>query len=147
MFHLSSVFLVVEPSRIIFLIQKTIPQKEDIILVYMGYSFGCLTQEKRFGTHEVWGQACFPASTKRASDGPRIPKTKYLGFRVWGYALPGRPNHPGQNFNFSGLTALGYCRLRAQGGSDRSSWGQTPNTKPVSTMQAIETLPVLSGAF
>ena len=27
----------VEPSKIIFLIQNTIPQKEDIILLYIGY--------------------------------------------------------------------------------------------------------------
>ena len=36
--HVSSVFLVVEPSKIVFLIiLKTIPQKEDRILVYIGY--------------------------------------------------------------------------------------------------------------
>ena len=35
---MSSVFfLVVEPSKIIFLIKNTIPQKEDIILLYIGY--------------------------------------------------------------------------------------------------------------
>ena len=34
---LSSVFLVVEPSKIIFLISNTIPQKEDRILLYIGY--------------------------------------------------------------------------------------------------------------
>ena len=34
---MSSVFLVVEPSKIIFLIQNSIPQKEDIILLYNGY--------------------------------------------------------------------------------------------------------------
>ena len=34
---MSSVFLVVEPSKIMFLIQDTIPQKEDIILLYIGY--------------------------------------------------------------------------------------------------------------
>ena len=34
--HLSSVFLVVEPSKIIFLIWNTIPQKEDTILLYSG---------------------------------------------------------------------------------------------------------------
>ena len=27
----------VEPSRIIFLIEKTIPPKEDVILLYIGY--------------------------------------------------------------------------------------------------------------
>ena len=30
-------FLVVEPSKIIFLIENTIPQKEYIILLYIGY--------------------------------------------------------------------------------------------------------------
>ena len=35
--HLSSVFLVVKPSKTIFLIENTIPQKEDIILLYIGY--------------------------------------------------------------------------------------------------------------
>ena len=30
-------FLVVEPSKIIFLIQSTIPQKKDIILLYIGH--------------------------------------------------------------------------------------------------------------
>ena len=34
---MSSVFLVVEPSKIIFLIEITIPQKEAIILLYIGY--------------------------------------------------------------------------------------------------------------
>ena len=34
---MSSVFLVVEPSKIIFLIENTIPQKEDRILLYIGY--------------------------------------------------------------------------------------------------------------
>ena len=33
----SSVFLVVEPSKITFLIQNTIPQREDRILLYIGY--------------------------------------------------------------------------------------------------------------
>ena len=33
---MSSVILVVEPSKIIFLIQNTIPQKEDIY-IYIGY--------------------------------------------------------------------------------------------------------------
>ena len=35
--QLSSVFLVVEPSKIIFLIYSTIPPKEDISLLYHGY--------------------------------------------------------------------------------------------------------------
>ena len=35
--YMSSVFLVVEPSKIIFLTKSTIPQKEDIILLYNGY--------------------------------------------------------------------------------------------------------------
>ena len=35
--HLRSAFLVVEPSKIRFLIEDTIPQKEDIILLYIGY--------------------------------------------------------------------------------------------------------------
>ena len=30
--------MVVEPSKIIFLIKNTIPQKDDIILLYIGYS-------------------------------------------------------------------------------------------------------------
>ena len=34
---LGSVFVVVEPSKMIFLISKPIPQKEDIILLYIGY--------------------------------------------------------------------------------------------------------------
>ena len=34
---MSSVFFLVEPSKIIFFIQNTIPQKEDIILLYIGY--------------------------------------------------------------------------------------------------------------
>ena len=34
--HMSSGFLVVEPSKIIFLI-NIIPQKEDMILLYTGY--------------------------------------------------------------------------------------------------------------
>ena len=34
---LSSVVLVVKPSKIIFLIENTIPQKEGIILLYNGY--------------------------------------------------------------------------------------------------------------
>ena len=34
--RMSSVFVVVEPSKIIFLIENTIPQKEDIIF-YIGY--------------------------------------------------------------------------------------------------------------
>ena len=34
---MSSVVLVVEPSKIIFLIFNTIPQKQDIILLYIGY--------------------------------------------------------------------------------------------------------------
>ena len=34
--HLSSVFFVVEPSKIIFSIKNTIPQKEDRILLYNG---------------------------------------------------------------------------------------------------------------
>ena len=34
---MSSVFLVVEPSKIIFLIYITIPQKEDRILLCVGY--------------------------------------------------------------------------------------------------------------
>ena len=33
----SSVFLVVEPCKIIFLVENTIPQKEDRILLYSGY--------------------------------------------------------------------------------------------------------------
>ena len=32
-----AVFLVVEPSKIISLISNTIPQREDIILLYTGY--------------------------------------------------------------------------------------------------------------
>ena len=32
----SSVFFVVEPSKITFLIENTIPQKEDRILLYIG---------------------------------------------------------------------------------------------------------------
>ena len=35
--HLSSVFLVVEPGKIMFLTENTKPQKEDIILLYSGY--------------------------------------------------------------------------------------------------------------
>ena len=35
--HLSSVFLVVKPGKIRFLLQKTIPQKEDRILLFIGY--------------------------------------------------------------------------------------------------------------
>ena len=35
--QLSSVFLVVKPSKIVFLIQNTILQKEDRILLYIGY--------------------------------------------------------------------------------------------------------------
>ena len=34
---MSSVFLVVKPSKIIFLISNTILQKEDMILLYIGY--------------------------------------------------------------------------------------------------------------
>ena len=34
---LSSVFLVVKPSRIIFLVENTIPPKEERILLYIGY--------------------------------------------------------------------------------------------------------------
>ena len=34
---MSSVFLVVKTSKIMFLIQNTIPQKEDILLLYNGY--------------------------------------------------------------------------------------------------------------
>ena len=34
---MSNVFLVGEPSKIIFLIYNTIPQKEDIILLCIGY--------------------------------------------------------------------------------------------------------------
>ena len=36
-FKVSSAFFVVKPSKIRFLIQHTIPQKEDIILLYNGY--------------------------------------------------------------------------------------------------------------
>ena len=35
--HLSSVFLVVEPSKIEFLIKKDYTSKKDIILLYIGY--------------------------------------------------------------------------------------------------------------
>ena len=35
--HVGSGFFVVKPSTIIFLIQDTIPQKEDIILRYIEY--------------------------------------------------------------------------------------------------------------
>ena len=35
--HLSSVFLAVEPSKIITLVQKYYTQKEDILLLYIGY--------------------------------------------------------------------------------------------------------------
>ena len=35
--EVSSVFLVVKPSEILFIISKTIPQKEDKILPYIGY--------------------------------------------------------------------------------------------------------------
>ena len=35
--QVSSVLLVVETHKIIFLIENTIPQKEDIILLYIGY--------------------------------------------------------------------------------------------------------------
>ena len=35
--QMSSVFLVVEPSKIIFLIENTIPQKENRILLYSEY--------------------------------------------------------------------------------------------------------------
>ena len=35
--HRGKVFLVVEPSKIIFLIYNTKPQEEDIILLYIGY--------------------------------------------------------------------------------------------------------------
>ena len=34
---MSSVFLAVEPSKIIFFIVNSIPQKEDIVLIYIGY--------------------------------------------------------------------------------------------------------------
>ena len=35
--HVNRLFVVVEPSKIIFPIYDTIPQKEDIILFYNGY--------------------------------------------------------------------------------------------------------------
>ena len=35
--YVSSAFSVVEPRKIIFLTENTIPQKEDIILLYIGY--------------------------------------------------------------------------------------------------------------
>ena len=34
---MSSVFLVVEPSKIVLLVYYTRPQKEDTILLYIGY--------------------------------------------------------------------------------------------------------------
>ena len=34
---MSSVFVVVKPSKIIFLIENIIPQKDDLILLYIGY--------------------------------------------------------------------------------------------------------------
>ena len=37
LFPSESCFLVVKPSKIIFLIYNTIPQKVDIILLYIGY--------------------------------------------------------------------------------------------------------------
>ena len=35
--HVSSVFLVVQPSKIIFISKKSIPRKEDRILPYIGH--------------------------------------------------------------------------------------------------------------
>ena len=37
MCYMSSLFLVVEPNKNIFLMQNNIPKREDIILLYIGY--------------------------------------------------------------------------------------------------------------
>ena len=51
---MSSVFLVVEPSKIMFLIKDTIPQKEFMILLYIGYhSIYSWTSVGHIGYHSI----------------------------------------------------------------------------------------------
>ena len=59
MCYMSSVLLVVEPSKIIFLIYNAIPQKEDIILLYIGYHSipKYKTTHIPFESHGVGGNA------------------------------------------------------------------------------------------
>ena len=61
-------FLVVEPSEIIFLI--TIPPKEDIILLYIGY-------------HNI------PNLNTTHLEIPLIPQTSRFGARVWALEFTG----------------------------------------------------------
>ena len=59
----SSVLLVVEPSKIIFLIQHTIPQKEDIILLHVASILWSL----------YWMLPAYGSSTKTYSCAPSEP--------------------------------------------------------------------------
>ena len=76
---MSSVFWVVKPNKIIFLVESTIPQKEDIILLCNGY-LGTI-----ISPHEI----LLTWTTRVGFDDlqnlrPEVPRN---GFRVWGFRV------------------------------------------------------------
>ena len=87
--QVSSVLLVVETRKIIFLIADTIPQKEDIILLFFGYHM--VSPDKILNKY-LWGNAAYVqplACWSRTT--LYCPRRNYLAGFGYGYTPMPKP--------------------------------------------------------